>query len=657
LLLLAVGLVFGQTVRYEFVNIDDDRYVYDNQQVSQGLTIPGIAWVFTNSHGDNWHPLTGISHLLDCHVYGLNAGGHHLTNVLLHVATAMLLFVVLWRMSGGFWPSALVAALFAVHPLRVESVAWVSERKDVLSGLFFVVTLAGYLHYVRKPFFWGRYLLVMALFALGLMAKPMLVTLPAVLLLLDYWPLRRMTSPTTEDDSLATPPQPGRCSSPMHLLVEKLPLLLLSAVSCVLTLWAQREALVSVERLPPLSRIGNAMISYVAYLDQLFYPAGLALLYPHPGAHLPVWKVAGAMAVLACISAAAAASWRRCPYLLVGWLWYAGMLVPVSGLLQVAEQAMADRFTYLPQIGLCIALAWGAADVVRSWPNRRWLCGVTLTMALAALMVCAWRQTVFWGDNMTLWNRTLACTSRNFFAYSNLGNAFLDRKQFERATAQFERALAINPRYAEARNNLGIALVNEGQVDEAIKQFRQGLIIRPSNAGAHKNLGIALATQGKIDEAINQFRQAIVIKPTDAEAHYQLAVALAGREQVEEAVVQYREDLALRPDHAETHNNLAWLLATCPAAALRNGAKAVTHAQRAQQFLGNVPGVLDTLAAAYAEAGRFPEALATARKALDLATQQHDQPLANGLRARIVLYESGKPYHEAPSASAPPPKP
>jgi tetratricopeptide (TPR) repeat protein len=751
-LLLAVGLVFSQTVHYEFVNFDDNVYVYENPHVSRGLSSPGIAWVFTHEHGANWHPLTGLSHLLDCQVFGLNAGAHHLTNVLLHAATAILLFLFLWRMTGGLWPSALVAAIFAVHPLRVESVAWVSERKDVLSGLCFVLTLGAYVGYVGHRFSVVRYVAVIVSFALGLMAKPMLVTLPLVLLLLDYWPFGRMTS---ADAPVVGDGWSGDFSFPVGLLLEKVPLLLLAAASCAVTVWAQGEAVLSRELLPLGSRIANALVSYVAYLGQSFYPFGLAAFYPHPRLNLPVWKIVGALLVLACISAGTLACWRRYPYLLVGWLWYLGMLVPVIGLVQVGAQAMADRYTHLTQIGLCIAVVWGVADLTRSWSYRGWVRGVSSALVLAVLMGCAWRQTMFWRDSETLWTHALACTSQNYVAYNelglvltgrgrideamayyqkaleispdyaethnnlgvaladrgqvdsaiihyqkaldispnyaearnnlavalagrgqvdsafthyekvleikpdyaeahnNLGNALAGRGQIDSAIAHYQKALESKPDYAEARNNLGNALTSRGQVDSAIAQYQEALVIKPDYAEAHNNLGRALSEKGRFDEATAHFQRAVRLKPDDAEAHINLGLVLQARGRFDEAIAQLQQALQINPNHGEAHNNLAWLRATCPAAALRNGAEAIAHAQRAKQLLGNVPGVLDTLAAAYAEAGRFPEALATARKALELTRQQNNQAVANALLARIALYEAGKPYCQEISASAP----
>ena len=480
LLVLAVAVPFVQTARFPFVNINDSKYVYDTPQISRGLTAANMVWAFTHRHSENWHPLTWLSLMLDCQLYGLNAGGHHLTNVLLHAATAVLLFLVLRQMTGRFWPGALVAALFAVHPLRVESVAWVSERKDVLSGLFFMLTLGAYVHYVRRGLSWAWYLAVLLCFALGLMAKPMLVTLPVLLLLLDYWPLGRFTGTSLHRRAPPVPRHcnegalPGRFSFSWRFVIEKLPLLAMVAGSCVTTVWAQREVMVSEDRLPVWARVANAPVSYVAYLDQFFCPRGLALFYPHPGPHLPLWKAVGAGVVLLCISAVVLTLWRRRPYLLVGWLWYLGMLVPVIGLTQAAGQAMADRFTYLPQIGIAIALIWWADDCSRSWRYRRVVWSVASAAGLMVLLGCAWRQTSFWCDSVTLWTRSLACSSYNKVAHNNLASALIDRGRLDEAMGHCRQSLEINPNDAEAEVILGIILARLGRLDEAMAGYRQG---------------------------------------------------------------------------------------------------------------------------------------------------------------------------------------
>jgi tetratricopeptide (TPR) repeat protein len=667
-LLVAVALVFGQTIRHEFVNFDDDRFVYENPQVTSGLTLHGIVWAISD-HGFQWRPLTWVSHMIDWHLYGPRAGGHHATNMLLHAATTVLLFLLFWRMTGRVWPSALVAVLFAIHPLRVESVAWVTERKDTLSGLFFVLTLGAYVDYVRRPFSVERYLTVMVFFGLGLLSKSMLVTLPLLLLLLDYWPLGRFAGgpcrllppqvglPMTplyrnEEDSVRTNLLQavfGRFSLLARLLVEKLPLFALVAVSCAMTIWSHAKAVASVDRLPLSWRLGNALVSYVVYLRQLFCPADLAVLYPAADLDLPLWKVGGAALVLVAVTMAAWVGRRKYPYFFLGWLWYLGMLAPVIGLWQFGVFTHADRFTYLPQIGLYVALAWGAADACRSWSYRRLVCGmagVASVLVLTVLMGCAWRQVSFWRNSETLWTHTLACTSRNKVAHNNLGNFLADQEQLTRAVAQYRQALEVDPNYIDAQFNLGAALSSQGRYDEAIAQYRQALKIRPDFVMAHNNLGEVLARQGRLDEAIAHYRQALKIQPDCIPALDNLGQVLARRGQPGEAISQYRTVLRIQPDYLETLKNMAWLLATYREAVQRNGREALELAERANQICASSRAdVLDTLAAAYAEMGRFPEALAAARRALELATQSNDRDLADALRARIALYEAGKPYH------------
>jgi protein O-mannosyl-transferase len=555
-LVAAVAAVYCQTIDHNFVNRDDDVYVLDNKPVRQGLTSQGIAWAMTTGHGCNWHPLTWFSHMLDCQLYGLHAGGHHVTSVLLHAANVVLLFLVFWRMTGDLWPSAFVAAVFAVHPLRVESVAWVSERKDVLSGLFFMLTLAAYLGYVRQRFSLARYLLVVLCFGLGLMAKPMLVTVPFVLLLLDYWPLGRtrlrLTAPVVVPAKMELSPLPAS-----RLIVEKVPLLLMTIASCVVTSIVQTPAMEKIDTLPLGSRMANALVSYVSYLGQFFWPTNLTPLYPHPGENLAAWKVLGSLLLLLGISAGVGVLWRRIPALPTGWLWYLGMLVPVIGLVQVGSQAQADRYTYLPQIGLAIALAWGATYAARSWPYRRYVFGVASALALAALMACAWRQTTYWRDGESLWIRAVNCTPENNNVYAGLAGYYQKAGKIDAAIEQLQHALALKPDDAESLSNLGAAWTKQGRLDAAVHCLQEALRIKPSSKDAHVNLGEALARLQQYDAAIKEYEAAIKIDPDLLEAHHNLGMAWARQNRLEDAIPHYERALKIDPDCAEAHANLA----------------------------------------------------------------------------------------------------
>jgi Flp pilus assembly protein TadD len=617
--------VFGQTLTHEFINFDDNNYVYDNPVVSRGLTFRGIVWAFTRTYAGNWHPLTWLSHMLDCQLYGLNPAGHHLTNVLLHTATVIALFLVLRQMTGAFWRSAFVAALFAIHPLRVESVAWVAERKDVLSGLFFMLTIGAYVRYARHPWSCGRYGLVVVLFALGLMCKPMLVTLPLVLLLLDYWPLQRV--------------EPRKLSG---LVLEKLPLLALSAAGCVATLLAQTGAIRSGGVFPLASRLGNALAACMVYLGQMVWPAGLAVFYPYPRNGLSAWEVLLAGTLLAGLSAVALWRRRAQPWLLMGWLWYLVMLLPVVGVIQVGDQSHADRYTYLPQIGIYVAVTW----LVAEWRLSRAVLGSLMAGVLAVLMVCAWKQTAYWQNSETLWTQTLACTTGNCAAHNSLGESLARQGRMDEAIAHFQKALEINPGSAQAHNNLGDMLLQKGRADEAIAHFQKALQINPGNARAYNNLGSALSRMGRVDEAIAHLQKAVQINPGFAEAHNNLAIALSRKGRVDEAIAQYQKALQIQPADPRVQNNLAWLLATCPQASLRNGNEAVELARQANALTGGEnPAILHTFAAALAEAGRFSEAVETAQRALHLAEAQSNARLAGALQSELKLYQAGSPFH------------
>src|SRR5437867_1288876 len=496
-------LVFGQTLRHKFVTYDDPQYVYENAKVAAGVSLEGVSWAFTHTIAGNWHPLTTVSHMFDCQLYGLKPAGHHFTNVLLHTIAVILLFLVLRQMTGTLWRSAFVAALFAIHPLHVESVAWISERKDVLSAVFFILTLGAYIRYVRKPSV-TSYLLVVLLFALGLMSKPMLVTVPFVLLLLDYWPLGRIRGPARAQAMAWRAAASDRWSTVSRLVTEKIPLFALAALSSVATLLAQVYGARAIEELPLAWRLNNAAISYVAYIWQMFWPARLAAFYPHPNDQLPPWQVFLAIAFLVAVSLLAIRWRKERPYIFTGWFWYVGMLVPVIGLVQAGEQARSDRYTYLPQIGLYMLIVWGITDLMapimmRNSGSRPVATGVRpvtrgsrgvrtdgpqgrgykpfcAAIAAAIIIALSWRafvQTSYWENSEMLWNHTLAISPDNDMAHTSLGYLFLRRGELDQAISHFEKALEIRSSHAIAQYELGGAII-ENNIDTAL--VRKGLL-------------------------------------------------------------------------------------------------------------------------------------------------------------------------------------
>ncbi len=831
LLALATLAVYWPATRCGFINYDDPDYVTANPQVLAGLNWESVKWAFCNPVSGNWHPVTMLSHMLDCQLFGLNPWGPHLINVLLHSLNAALVFLLLQQLTRSLWRSLAVAALFAVHPLHVESVAWVAERKDVLSGCFGLLTLIFYVRYAQRQSSVeggksraatsggasslsrpamipasrlvsslappnhattpsdaerGRpalnYKLALVFFVLGLMSKPMLVTWPFVLLLLDCWPLGRFTIYDLRFTNFRS--LPSLVTRHASLLLEKLPFFVLAAAASVVTLMVQKQegAVMSVVNLSFGARGANALISYCRYPGKLFWPTKLAVFYPLPG-HWPVEKVLLAGGLILGLSMLFWVQRRHRPWLLMGWLWYVGTLVPVIGLVQVGEQAMADRYMYLPSIGLLILIVWGGHELIKNWPQRGMILSGFSAGAIILCIVVTRQQLGYWRNSEALFQHAIAMTEDNPVAHNQLGTAFFNQGKMDEAINQYQEAVRLQPSYADpyynlgnalvkngqtdeairqfqeyidlnpndpfahynlatafynegqldeaisqyreaihsepgyvdAHNNLGIALGRKGQLDEAIKQFREVIRLKPdfaeaydnlgiallnqnqiggaisqfqeairlngNNAPAHNNLGIALDREGRTDEAISQYQQAIRLAPGYAQAYnnlgadfaargrfdeaiadyrqaiqidsnrpetfFRLGMALGQSGRIQEAVAQYREALRLNPDLTLALNNLAWALATSSDDRLRNGAEAVQLAEHACELTQyNQPWFVGTLAAAYAEAGRFPDAVATAEKAVKLATSAGLTAVAANDRQLLELYRAGKPYHE-----------
>lgn len=543
-LVLAVTAAYWPVSRLGFVRFDDPTYVTENPHILSGLNWPAVKWALTSGYGANWHPLTWMSHMLDVQVFGFNAGPHHVVNVLLHAANTVLLFTVMVRMTGAVWRSAFVAAAFALHPIHVESVAWVAERKDVLSAFFWMLTLWAYAEYVRKAGAW-RYTLVLALFALGLMAKPMVVTLPFALLLLDVWPLHRLELGERWLRSIAL------------LVREKIPLFVLSGASSVVTYLVQNQGgtVASSVRLPLAGRVANAVVAYLAYLGKAFWPLHLAAYYPYPRSQPAGWVVVSAIGLIAA-SAVAIAAVRRRPYLFVGWFWYVGTLVPVIGIIQVGTQAMADRYTYIPLIGIFIIIAWGVPDLLRGRVSSYVPSVVFASVALVACAIATRVQLRTWESSTTLWKHALAVTTDNYAAHTYYGNALATQGDIRGAIDQYDEAIRIRADYPEAHNNLGPALAQSGRLDEAIRHFREAIRLRPRYADAHSNLGVALASQGKLDSAIVEYTEALRLDPDHARARSNLGLALQAAGRTADAVRELELAVRMNPNNVEARNAL-----------------------------------------------------------------------------------------------------
>ena len=551
-LLVSILVVFSRVSDIPFLDYDDPEYITENSQVLAGLSWKGAYWALTSISSANWHPLTWLSHMMDVELFGLNAGRHHLVGLFLHSWNALLLLLVLTRMTGGVWRSAFVAALFALHPLHVESVAWAAERKDVLSAFFWMLTMLAYLRYVKKPTTLS-YLSVLLLFACGLMTKPMLVTLPFVLLLLDYWPLRRFTADISTDmassATCASLLLPGQQFTLRKLVKEKIPFFILSAASSVATLYAQKMggAMSTIEGIPVPYRLANAVVAYVSYLWKMFWPRKLAMIYPLSQS-IPAWQVTGAVLTLAGISYFAVSERKTYPYLLVGWLWYLGTLVPVIGLVHVGRHAMADRYTYLPLIGPFVIIAWGAPKLIRGWRLPHYLLPVLATSILVVLAFCTWQQLGYWKNDIILFDHAVQVTENNYIAYINVGNALAKAGRIEEAIAHYNSGLGNRYYAADAHNNLGLLLMNQGKYDEAISHFVGALQAQKDYYKAQYNWGIAMAKKGNTDEAISHLYDALRMKPDDAVMQNALGYLLAGEGRFEEAIIHFSEALRIRPE-------------------------------------------------------------------------------------------------------------
>jgi len=660
LLALITLLAYLPASRDGFVNYDDQDYVTENSVVQKGLTWTGIKWAFTTGHASNWHPITWLSHMVDCELFGLNPGAHHLVNVLFHTANVVLLLVLLLRLTGELWPAAFIAALFAWHPLHVESVAWISERKDVLSTFFALLTLLAYVRYAqRRSRVEGResmakssvpaldprpstfdYALALIFFALGLMAKPMLVTLPFVMLLLDYWPLKRMTS------------DQWQVSKVTRLTLEKWPFFLLAAVSCIVTFLVQSQrsgdAVASLELIPLHYRFCNALVSYGLYLLKMFWPVGLAVFYPLPD-HL-TWLLMAATTsavVLVIISSFVWRAGRARAYLPVGWLWFLGTLVPVIGLVQVGGAALADRYTYIPSIGVFIAVTFGICALADRFQFPKKATAAAAVLILATCLILTENQLRYWHDSETLFAHALAVTKNNHVAHVNLGVALEQKGKLNEALAEYRAAEQLAPELYHTHNNLGNLLDNLGHPNNALTEYRWAVLLNPSLPSLHNGAGMVLAELGRFDEAMGQFKEAARLDPTYPWAHLEIGKMRLKQGRDAEAIDEFREALRINPDNFQILAYTAHVLAAAENPQIRDGRTALVLAVKAKVLTdGAQPYVLDALGMACAETGDFTNAQQVTQRAIDLATAAKMKKL-EPLQQRLQLYKNHQPWRES----------
>ncbi|MGB5747187.1 MAG: tetratricopeptide repeat protein [Desulfobacterales bacterium] len=521
-MVLAILVIYSQTISFDFVLLDDDVYVTNNPHFNRGLRSESIKQAFSQAHGGFWIPLTWVSYMIDSQLYGMKPGGYHMTNVLFHILNTLLVFTVFRKMTGNLWRSGFIAAMFAVHPLHVESVAWVAERKDLLFAFFWLLTMWGYLHYVRQPGI-KRYLPVLLFFSAGLMAKPMIVTLPFVLSLLDYWPLKRIDFQKISRPNTINPVMPVT-----RLVLEKLPLLTMAVFVSILTYTQQKSFgdITSLKTSPIVDRFANAFISYVKYIANLIWPRDLTVLYPYPNAW-PIWQAAGSCLMLGLLSGLVIKYFRKYPYLIVGWLWFLGTLVPVIGIIQFGAQPMADRYTYVTFIGLYIMIAWGIAELLGNWRYKKVVLASATTVILLALMISARTQTAYWTNSIRLFNHAIEVTRDNFLAHRNLGLALSYRGELDKALGHFKTALRINPKSARSYNDIGTYLMLKGRYDDSMGYFQKALYLQPDFPKAHNNLGLVLMSKKNYAEAAGHFQAALLADPDFKSARHNLEKAIA----------------------------------------------------------------------------------------------------------------------------------
>ena len=639
-LIVLTLITYWQVKNYDFVNYDDDKYITQNQYVNTGLKLDNIKWAFQSTYASNWHPLTWLSLMVDAQLFDLNAGYYHLTNLFLHIMNTLLLLFVLYKMTGTLGRSALVAALFALHPLHVESVAWVTERKDVLSMFFMLLTLWAYINYIKKPDY-KRYLLIFAAFAMGLMSKPMLVTLPFVLLLLDYWPLQRFSLETGESiHSVLT------TKKATALIYEKIPLFFLTGLSIAFTVIAQRAEIEFMQSIPPLLRMENALVAYCGYIFKMIWPVSLGVLYPH-SAHIHLWKISLSAILLATVSGIAIYTIKKKPYIAVGWFWYLGTMIPVIGIVQVGVQSMADRYTYIPLIGLFIILAWSLFDALEKIPYQKYISATISVIIILLLMTLSWSQLKYWKNSYELFTHTLEVTENNYTIHCNLAVLLADQGDSKMAEFHYMEALKIKPDDKDTNMNYGNLLVRQGRLDEAAEQYINAIKNNPNYVEAYNSLGIAYVQRGDWQKAIEHFRMAVKINPDYPDAQNNLKMALMQKQvkesastkhsvdsgaeistfsgrmmagtslmkkgNLEGAIQHFQEALNIEPENINAHVSMGLALGY-----KRNFDGAISHFRTAIKINPRIPEIYNSLAVALAYTGKTDAAIVQLKKALQI---------------------------------------